>query len=168
MAQDSATKSSPTKKPRSDRRIRLIFVAVIIVAMAVVYFQQRQPPELRGWGEDLDAGIAEAGRRNTKVLVFFTRSPPGYWDVRMIKEPFRWRPVLDVLERLNYVQVRQNLEDHSVAAEKYGVTEGPTMLLLDSRGKLLKKRSGFMRGETLCNDFLGVPMLASPAKDSGK
>jgi len=154
QANDNQPRERPTG--RKDRWGKLGFLVVILLAAGVIYRFQLAGPQLKGWSGDLDKALTEAARRRTKVVVVFVGNPMSLTDKTLITDCLDFKTSRKVLNHLKYIRVRLDVKTHEAAALRYGVTESPTVLLLDSRGKVLKTHSGFMRDIDFCNDFLGV------------
>ncbi len=145
----------PRKSP-FDRWVKLGFVAVIMIVVAVVYLVQRKAPELEGWSSDLPGALSAAKERKTQVLLVFTNNPPSQEDRNFIEKCLAWSTTRKVLKHLGYEQVHLTIADHPSAAQRYQVSNVPAVLLLDSAGTILKQRNGYMSDLTFCNEFLGV------------
>ncbi|HAU37719.1 MAG TPA: hypothetical protein DCX07_08390 [Phycisphaerales bacterium] len=144
------------RKPRFDRWVKLGFVAVIVIVVAVVYLVQQKAPELEGWSSDLPGALAAAKERQTQVLLVFTNNPPSQEDRSFIEKCLTWRTTRNVLTHLGYERVHLTIADHPSAAQRYQVSNVPAVLLLDSAGTILKQRSGYMSDLAFCNEFLGI------------
>jgi thiol-disulfide isomerase/thioredoxin len=161
-------KSPESRKSKKSRWIKTAFAVILIIGVVIIWNLQRRDPELAGWSKNLPAAIAEAGRKNTKVFVFFTRSPMGYDDKRMAKESVTEAKVVKSINDLGYIRVHLNLRDNQDEAEKYDVKDGPTLLLLDADGKLLEHHSGFISGVDLSKKFLVVKATTSEPAGSAR
>ena len=145
----------PRKSP-FDRWVKLGFVAVIMIVVAVVYLVQQKAPELEGWSSDLPGALSAARERKTRVLLVFTNNPPSQEDRNFIEKCLTWSTTRKVLAHLGYERAHLTIADHPSAAQRYQVSNAPTVLLLDPSGAVLKQRSGYMSDLTFCNEFLDV------------
>lgn len=150
--------TDPPKQPRSrtDRWIKMGFLAVAVVVGVIIWRWQGRDPELVGWGTDLNAALQVAKDKRTKVVVFFTRAPMGYEDKRVAKSCIRRPLTINALRHLGYRKVHLTTRAHKQYAKQFDVTETPTILLLDPDGKVVKRHEGFITDLVFCNEFLGV------------
>ncbi|MDY6914588.1 MAG: hypothetical protein SVT52_09055 [Planctomycetota bacterium] len=150
------SQSRPAAKSKRDRWVKLGFLVAVLLVAAVVYFSHRKEPGLESWETCLDSGLQQAKQNQTKVIVFFTRQPMGYWDKRMVKKCMQMGPTTRVLRHLGYVTVHLTIQANRQEVERFEVMDTPTVLLLDANGKLLKRHTGFMNDISFCNQFLGL------------
>lgn len=154
--QEETVERSARPKSRSDRIVKFAFLAVALAAAAGIYMMQRKGPELKGWQRNLAGALAEAERRDTRVVVVFMERPMSFGDRRLTTRCLAFYTSRKVLAHLKYVRVHLNNKANKQAMQEYEITRLPSVLLLDSTGKVLKKREGFMTDIDFCNDFLGV------------
>jgi len=155
-------------KPKSgkDRLVKVAFLIIALSVAGVVYMMQRKDPELTGWDKDLGDALKRAKADQKKVVVLFTRSPMSHDDKKIVNKCVRLPPSVRVLRHLGYPKVHLTIQGDRKAAERYDVHNSPTVLLLDSDGKILKRRDGFMTDLAFCNDMLGLPAAAVPKANS--
>jgi len=157
----------PEKTAKTNRRVKFAFLAILAVGAICLYFYQRREPDLVGWGNDLEAALAEAkAARKPRVLIFFSASPMGELDKTMVKVTLQSSKTLSVLKRLGYPKVHLTTRSHRDLAERYGVRRTPAYVLVDPAGKLLKKRTGGLTDISFCTDFLGTS-IAPPQPPGG-
>lgn len=149
---------SPTAKRPADRRMKLVFLAILILAAVMIYWFQRKPTRIAGWSIDFPSALAQAQQKNTRMLVLFTWSPPGVEDRRLIADTLQNPETLKVLNHLRYVQVHLGYSENKVLAESYNVRtqDLPVVLVLDAQGKELRRSSGFLREIEFCRQVLQV------------
>ena len=160
--QEENTTQAAKPKSAKDRVVKIAFLVIAMGAAGTIYMMQRKDPELRGWGRNLGEALREAKARQTKVVVLFTRSPMGYNDKKMVKRCMRLGPTVRVLRHLGYPKVHLRTQADESEVQRYHVTKSPTVLLLDSDGKVLKKHEGFMTDLSFCNNMLGVSAASIP------
>jgi thiol-disulfide isomerase/thioredoxin len=138
-------------KRRVDRG-KLIFLAVIIVAVALVYISQQSGAELPDWPDDLEAALIQAKKEDRKVLVFFAGSPPS--TVARTMSTGTLKKNAKQIKRGKLITVLVQVRKTEDPAKKYGVQEYPTFLLLGSDGKELNRRVGFVGQSQFSIGFL--------------
>jgi len=143
MSQPDEKDAQPAKKSRTDRRVKIGFLIVFLVAAAAVYYSQIRGPELPGtWGDDLPAALAEAAAATPpkKVVVFIDSFPASFQGQEMIKGTLRKRR--SVKDLAPFVKVHLRLDKDAAWAKKYGVTKAPTTLVLSADGGKFHKQEG--------------------------
>jgi len=138
-------------KPRKDRG-KLIFLAVIAVAVILVYMSQQSGAELPDWPDDLPTALAKAGQEDRKVLVFFAGSPPSANARRMSTTTLGKNS--KHIKRGKFITVLIQIKKTDDLAKRYSVSKFPTFLLLDAEGKVLNRRAGFVGEVAFRNGFL--------------
>jgi thioredoxin-related protein len=148
--QDNHDQATAAKR-RKDKG-KLIFLAIVAVAVVLVYGFQRSGAELPNWPGDLSAGLVQAKQEERKVLVFFADSPPSTTarkmsttTLKMNKKHIKRRKLITVL-----LQVKKSDE----LAKRYSIRKFPTFLLLDAQGKELNRRVGSVGAVPFRNEFL--------------
>lgn len=107
------------------------------------------------WLTDYDAALRESASKGRPVLIDFTGSDWCGWCIKLDREVFATREFRDyaasrfVLLKLDFPRgKRQKAEEkakNEALASKYGVEGFPTVLIVDSTGKVLKK-TGYVPG----------------------
>jgi len=163
MDQPDEAKPQPTRRKSADRRVKLGFLLVVLVAVAVVaYFQLSGPSMPDEWGDDLDAALAAAAGADPprKVLVFVGSFPVGTVEKDLIRTTLSKKQNIAV--RRDFERVRLTLDRDAGWARRYGVTRAPTMLVLSADGARFAKREGFI-GEADFPAFLESPLKEARA-----
>lgn len=107
------------------------------------------------WMSDFDAAKAKSKAENKPMLVDFTGSDWCGWCIKLDKEVFSKAAFKDYAsENLILVEIdfprrkEQSAElkaQNEALAEQYGIRGFPTILLMDSDGKVIE-RTGYRRG----------------------
>ncbi len=155
--QDNRDQPVDTKR-RKDRG-KLIFLAVIVVAVVLVYMSQQSGAELPNWPGDLSKALAKAKREDKKVLVFFAGSPPST-IARQMSTTTLSKNNAHIRDKFIAVLVQTKLSDD--LAKRYNVSILPTFLLLDAQGKELNRRVGFVGEVAFRNGFLDCSEVPKP------
>ena len=150
--QDSKDQSGGTKQ-RIDRG-KLIFGIVIAVAVVAVYFFQRSGAELPEWPGDLPAALAQAEKEDRQVLVFFAADSPSATARDMSTKTLRHNAKNIKTRKLICVLVRVKQDEELIKRYKISRKKLPVFLLLDSKGKELNRRSGFVGQTNFSGQFL--------------
>ena len=152
--------NQPVETKRRKDRGKLIFLAVIAVAIILVYVSQRSGAELPNWPGDLPAALAQARQEDRKVLVFFAGNPPSTNARRMSTmtlskngRQIKRRKLITVL-----IQVKKIDE----LVKRYSIKKFPTFLLLDAQGKELNRRIGFVGHGDFSIGFLDCSKVKGP------
>jgi len=147
------TKDQPTKAKQPIDRGKLVFAIVIAVAVVLVYMMQQSGTELPDWPGDLPAALAKAANEDRKVLVFFAGSPPSQDARNMSTKTLRHNAKNIRSHKLITVLIR--LEKNDELSKRYKISEKlPVFLLLDSKGKELNRRAGFVGQTSFSQGFL--------------
>ena len=139
-AAPSPASSPAAAKSGKDRKVKLGFLAVAIVAVGLVYWVQRQPALLTDWSQDLPGTLRKAAQEKRRVLVLFLPSILSDWDRRMLianhieKNERR-------IDQGHFLRVRVAVGEanEDPDARAYGIKELPTFLMLGPDGKELKR-----------------------------
>lgn len=107
------------------------------------------------WLTDYDAALKASANKGRPVLIDFTGSDWCGWCIKLDREVFETREFRDyadsrlVLLKLDFPrnkpQSAAEKSKNEALASKYGVEGFPTVLLVDSTGKVLKK-TGYVPG----------------------
>ena len=107
------------------------------------------------WESNLDKAIEQAKKENKTVLVNFTGSDWCIWCKRLSAEVFQQKEFEEyakkslVLVMLDFPkdieQTQETKEYNNKLAQKYGIQGFPTILLIDSQGKLVAQ-TGYQPG----------------------
>jgi hypothetical protein len=123
-------------RPRRDRAIKLAFVLVTLVIVALLYWSQRRGLSLPGWGNDLTAALAQAAAENRPVVVLFASAPPGEPE-RWLKSSILTKPENETaLLDGRFIKVMLNVGNAAASepVKRYKITEMPTLLVLGPNG----------------------------------
>jgi hypothetical protein len=119
-----------------DRVIKLVFVLITLVVVALLYWFQRRGLSLPDWGTDLAAGLTQAEAENRSVVVLFANAPPGEQE-RWLKNNILSKPENEgALRDGRFIKVVLNIGNVATSdlARHYKITELPTLLLLGPDG----------------------------------
>ena len=149
-------------KPKTvDRRIKIVFLAVVLVGAAVVYVLQRRTPGF-DWPGDLDKALKQARDQKRRVLVFFTASPKSATARRLIQTTLYKNAQAMAKERVIKVNVSLDTELKSATAVRYKISSLPTFVLLSPEGKELNRREGFVGEVDFHKGFLDRSKVIKP------
>ncbi|HUS90373.1 MAG TPA: hypothetical protein VM695_00940 [Phycisphaerae bacterium] len=157
---------SESTKRKTDHRAKLLFLAVIVAVMAVVYVTTQRGQSLLAdtWGNDLEQTLRRATREKRKVLAFFTASPPGQVAERLATTTLRKEPNPQNIAagRFLCVHVTVPTDLSDAASKRFGIYELPTMLLLDANGQELNRRVGMIGQLPFSHGFLDCAEIQKP------
>lgn len=125
----------------------LLLTALILTAV---------PALANGWGDNYKEALATAAKENKKVLLDFTGSDWCHWCIQLKKETFDQSQFKEFADK-NLVLVEVDFpngktlsaevkKQNDALQEQFGVQGFPTIVLLDSQGKLIKQNSGYLPG----------------------
>ena len=165
MDQQSEVPQASDAKARREKRTKMGFVVVLIIAASIVYMLQRgDPPVLRGWRDDFDQVLKDAKRDNRRVLVFFVGTSLSQTARNMLSTTLRKPGNAAAIEKGNFIKAHVRL-DHppsSDLAERYRITTLPTMVILDANGKERNRRTGFIGEAPFRTSFLSCKDVQEP------
>ncbi len=163
MDEQEAAAPQSDQAPKKDRWVKLIFLAVALAGIVVIWMRQRQGQTL-DWGENLTTALELAREKKKKVLVFFTSDPPGEEARWNIKGTLAKKSNLEAIEEHKCIPVKIALDTalESTTAKRYRIQALPTMLLLDSDGKELNRRVGKIGETEFRNGFLDLAKIEKP------
>lgn len=109
----------------------------------------------KGWMTDMDAAMKLSAKTGKVILADFSGSDWCGWCVKLDKEVFSKKAFKDFAEK-NLILVLLDFprskpmtaklkKQNAALAAKYGIRGYPTVLLLDSKGKVIVK-TGYRRG----------------------
>jgi hypothetical protein len=154
MAEQNA--ESKAVKSSRDRWIKIGFVLVLIaVALAVYMFQQRDL-RIEGWGDDLDAALAQAGDQKRMVVALFVSTPPSETALTIAKRRIPMPDNIKALKDGKFIPVVVSLDDEldSDLAKKYKLTELPTLMVLRPDGSERNRNEGMIGEVDFRQQFL--------------
>ena len=145
MSETPTASQSPSKKSPWDRRIKTGFLVVTIALAIVIWLNQRQGPQLQ-WSKDLQSILRLAERENRRVLILFRGKFPNEETRNLIKMVLTSGDSTSAMQKGKFlcVQVELDNELQSAVAKKYSVKKLPTMIIMGSDGKELKRHVGYM------------------------
>ncbi len=137
------------------KKIHLISLLVIMFAVSMLSAEEYTDDSGLVWQTDLDDALAIAKENGKPILINFTGSDWCIWCIRLRDEVFSKDAFQEYAkENLNMVFLdfpRSKKQSDEVKAENrrvmnlYGVQGFPTIILLDSEGKLIGK-TGYRDG----------------------
>lgn len=167
-----ARPSTPRRRPRRDRAVKLGFLAALTVIAAAVWWHQRSGPQWPRWRIDLPAALADARANRRRVLLLFLADPPGHFARELKRHTFAKKKNRQAVEEGRFIPVRVSLATdlRSDLARDYRIRKLPTLLILDSEGKELNRREGadicpevpFRKGFLDLTDVQPPPSEVSP------
>ena len=165
VRQPAVSQPPAAQKGKNPQSKRFFLVVLIVAVLLVWWFQRNNIAGLDKWPENLPDALVQAKTNHSKVLVFFYKSPMGEIDRKMVNNALITSRTTPVLEKLGYQKVRLDISKNEDTAKKYNVKETPTVLLLDSDGKVLKRLESLKNDFEFCAEFLGVSNINTlPAK----
>ena len=150
----------PAETKRRKDRGKLVFLAVVTVAVAVVYLFQQSGAELPDWPNDLSEALTKAKREDRKVLVFFVANPPSTNARRMSTKTLKMNR--KHIKEGKFITVLIQVKRTEEPAKRYNIQEFPTFLLLDAQGKELNRRIGFVGEMAFRQGFLDCSEVQAP------
>ena len=150
----------PVDTKRRKDRAKLIFLAVVAVAVVLVYRFQQSGAELPKWPGDLPAALVKARQENRKVLVFFAGKPPSE-DARQMSTTTLKKNARHIA-RGKFIKVLIQLKKTDELAKRYKISTLPTFLVLDAEGKELNRRVGRVGEAPFTNGFLDCSEVEKP------
>ena len=167
MSQQNTTHPPPKTGTRRDRRVKLGFLAVLLVVGAVVWLIQRRPPAAltKGWPDDLDKALAQAGSENRPILAFFTGQPLSATARWLLRGTLARPENKKAIAKGRFIKVRVALDRSltSELAQRYQIKSLPTMLVLEPDGKERNRRTGRIGEVSFRNDFLSGKDVQKPS-----
>ena len=160
MDQKDTIDQPDQSKSRKDRA-KFIFLAVIAVAVVLVYISQQSGAELPDWPGDLPSALAKAKTEDRKVLVFFASDPASTTARDMSTRTLSKNSKHIAKRKLITVLIQCATGDE--LARKYGVRSLPTFLLLDAQGQELNRRMGFVGQVPFVSEFLDCQKVQKPS-----
>ena len=127
------------------RRVLALSMTLMVVAIAAC----QQDTSITWFGGDLEAARAEAGRRDTVVMIEFYTDWCN-WCRRLEADTFSVPAVRSELEQI--VSLRRDAEkDGAELAVQFGVDSYPTLVFLDSAGNEMDRIIGYLPPEPFLN-----------------
>ncbi len=149
---------------KNDKRVKLVFLVVIVGVLAFLYWKQTRGYEGVDWPTDLAAQKTTAAKEDRKLLVYFTASTPSDDDKRMAQVTLAKKENRSEIEKgrfvLAKVVVKSDLTDD--VAREYKIKKLPTFLILDPKGKELNRREGLIGEVPFRNGFLDCKEIVVP------
>lgn len=161
---EPSSPATPAAGPsKGDRKVKLIFLAVAIVAAGIIYWMQKGAPEITGnWPSDLPKVLEQAKKENRKVMALFTESTPGEDEREMAKGTLSKAANRQALEEGKFLCARVNVPSlSSDEARKYAIQKLPTWIVMDSDGHELNRRVGVIGEMEFRNGFLNCKIVQS-------
>jgi hypothetical protein len=146
-----------------DRKIKLAFLALTIVVVGMIVLWQRNTP-LPGWGENLNAALAQAKVENRPVLAFFVSSPLDDISRMLTKNTIPKNKKAIQQGRFIKVVVRVSNLAKSEPAQRFKITSLPTMLVIGPDGVETNRREGNIGELEFRTGFLEGGEVVRPSK----
>lgn len=158
--------SPPPGRPAksSDRRAKLVFLVIFVIAGVLIYNKQTSLPSVADSWPNLAQALEQAGKENRRVLVLFLASNPSEQTRRLLTTTMAQPANVQAIEDGRLIQAKA-LVDVALTSElavRYKITALPAMLLLDSEGKELNRRKGFIGEVPFRSEFLSCSVIKKP------
>jgi len=149
--------------PPRQRKGKLILL-LIIVGMAIFVWVrvQRSGPPLPGWGKDLEAAMKQAAEGGRRTVILFHASSPSQATRDLIKRVLTHAEIKKALEGGKFIRVRLKTSLGSPVAKKYKIRDLPTVVVVDSEGKELNRRVGYVSFAEFRAGFLDCTQIVKP------
>ena len=148
----SETPSAPVKS-KTDRYVKLAFMAVALIVVGWVIVHQHLTAPLKGWGKDLPAALAQAAAEGRRVVVIAYDSPQNH-DYKKLRRIVRKAGNIEALREADVIQVHARMDADDPLAKQFGITAFPTTLLIGPDGKTITRRVGYIGEVRFRTDFL--------------
>ncbi len=150
------------RMPSKERWVKGAFLLITVVVVAAVIMMQRSGPSLPGWGDDLKATLAQAGREDRRVLAFFLSDPPGA-EARWLADN-TLHTNRKAIEDSGILPVKVVLDTalRSETARRYEIGELPTLMVLSPNGEELNRRAGRVGEVEFRRGFLDLAVVKGP------
>lgn len=138
--------TSKTSKSSRDRWIKIGFVLILIAVAIAIYSFQRRDLRIEGWGNDLNAALAQAKAENRKVVAFFVSTPPSDTAKEIAQRRIPKPDNLQALKEGNFIPVIVTVDNRleSDVAKKYKLTTLPTLIVLLPDGTERNRNEGMI------------------------
>ena len=162
-ADQPAAQPAATPPAKSDRKAKLVFGLILLVAVVCVYSLQRTDPKMPGWGEHLSVALDQSAEENRRVLIFFANSPMGVTERKNIKRICGKSGNRKAIIDGNFIPVKVSLESlSSEIADRYKVGKLPTLMIISPAGKELNRHEGEIGEVAFRNGFLDLSKIETP------
>ena len=166
MSDTNDASQTPQEPAGGDRRVKIVFGVVLLIAVVLVYYVQRKPPPdlTKDWPEGLAAALDRAKQEKRPVLVFFTGQSLSQTARRLLETTLRQRANRTAIREGRFIRVRVGLTSSltSDLVKKYKIKKLPTMLLLAPDGAERNRRVGFIGEVPFRNGFLDCKVVEKP------
>ena len=168
MDQDAVAQAAPqeTPKPRKDRKVKLVFLAVILAILGVVGYMQLRGIMLE-WPSDFASAQATAAAHDKKLVVFIRSFPATETDNNMAKDGGTLNKERNKQAMAECIKCEVRLDRKSDWARRYGLQDAkttPIMLVISPDGKKFYRQDGTI-GETDFRDKFLAHTLDQTAKE---
>lgn len=153
----AADQPSPAEPKPADKRVKRLFLLVIVLAMAAVMYIQYRGPQLP-WPTDLDKTLAQAKAQDRKVVVFLRSSPIGATEKQMIETTLSKPENTAALEKGRFLTVQVKKDLASDFARRYKIDVDTCMLVISPDGRNYHKADGFIGEVPFRQEFLTAPL----------
>lgn len=127
--------------------------------------QQKDPSLLtKNWLNDLDKALSQAKEENRPVLVFFVGETLKDTTRRMLKTTLSKSLNQKAIADGKFIRVHVKLDFalKSEPTKQYKIQTLPTMVILDSNGKELNRRKGFIGEMDFRSGFFDCKQIHQP------
>jgi hypothetical protein len=154
--QATPSPQEPADRPkRNDRKGKLIFLGVIVLAAVIIYMVQTRDLSIEGWHDELAPALEAAARQNRPVVVLFVGSPPSATALRIKNSIIPIPSNRKALQEGNYIQAIVTVDDlDSELARQYTLTELPTLMVLRPDGQERNRHEGNIGEVPFRDNFL--------------
>ncbi len=148
--------------PLRHRKGRLILLLIIVGMAIVVWVIQRSGPPLSGWGKDLEAAMKQASEGRRRAVILFQASSPSQPTRDLIKRVLGHSETKKALEGGKFIRVQLKTSLGSPVAKEYKIRDLPTVVIVDSEGKELNRRVGYISFAEFLAGFLDCTQIVKP------
>jgi thioredoxin-like negative regulator of GroEL len=151
--------------PQSKRRSPWRYIGYAAGFVVLYLLAARSAPPPVGWGDNFDAAMTEAAATHRPVVVAF-HAPYCPPCEAMARKVLGKPPVIRALD--GFIPVRVNAPDRPDLSARYGVDVTPMFLVLDGKGAVIAKATGYKDVDQFVSFLNGAsqPPSAPVAKTS--
>jgi hypothetical protein len=160
--ESSADEHRDHTRQRNEKRVKLLFLGVVIIAAVLIYRQQTRPEgPPAGWATDLDQAAEQARQQDKNVLVWLTsgRSSQAVEQMKNITlaKKHNRQAIAEGFVPVYAVWNEQLGERFNVDASQL-----PTMVIVTPAGRELNRRSGYVGEVPFRQQFLSLETVEPP------
>ena len=141
----------PPRRPGRGALIALVVLLGGLIAYWLIFANAWLPENEVAWRSDYEAALAQAAEADRPVLLDFTADwcPPCK---QMLRDVYSNKTLAKRIEK-HVIPVKVDLskpnEKQEALARQWGVRGIPTLVILDSEGREVSRRIGYVPGEEL-------------------